>query len=147
MGKNSSRTISRSPKENNDPVWGHSKMTISTPPFLPCHLENNRICYLKQWKSPFLLTSLPPFPGDVIFERPLFSTESPVGKNSRGFCGFAKMLEQCSEIVRRADRVGALPHAPLVRNPPKRVAQLTELISPLGTLCAGYFPNNTSTLE
>ena len=42
-----------------------AKMTISTPPSLPCHLENNRICNLKQWKSPFLLTSFPPFPGEV----------------------------------------------------------------------------------
>ena len=50
-----------------------AKMTISTTPSLPCHCENNRICNLKQWKSPFLLTSLPPFPGDVIFERPLSS--------------------------------------------------------------------------
>ena len=30
-----------------------AKMTISTPPSLPCHLENNRICNLKQWKSPY----------------------------------------------------------------------------------------------
>ena len=42
-----------------------AQMTISTPPSLPCHHENNRICNLKQWKSPFLLTSFPPFPGEV----------------------------------------------------------------------------------
>ena len=43
-------------------------MNISTPPSLPCHRENNRIWNLKQWKPPFLLTSLPPFHGDDIFE-------------------------------------------------------------------------------
>ena len=42
---------------------GHSKMTsLQNDHFhtsLPCHRENSRICNLKQWKSPFLLTSLP----------------------------------------------------------------------------------------
>lgn len=48
-------------------------MTISAPSSLPFHRENNRICILKQWKSLFLLNSLPTFPGDVIFERPPIS--------------------------------------------------------------------------
>ena len=34
-----------------------AKMTISIPPSLPCHRENNRICNLKQW---VVFVDLPP---------------------------------------------------------------------------------------
>ena len=47
------------------------------------------------------------------------------------------MLEQGPEIARRADRVGALPLAPLAFVAPKNLSPGAEFIPPLGTLWTG----------
>ena len=45
--------------------------------------------------------------------------DPPEGGPIGGIRGFARMREDGPEIARRADRVGVLPHAPLVGNLPE----------------------------
>ena len=50
---------------------------------------------------------------------PVSANGSPEGGPIGGIRGFARMREDGPEIARRADRVGVLPHAPLVGNLPE----------------------------